>query len=210
MLTALARATGICDANGHRTRYYPHVTAPAKQVRAVPLAPAGTAAAEQPRSSPQPRRRPRRPRQRPRQQSCHGLCSSPRRSRAFHAAHAPRQRLTQACAPGHPDIFDRRDSVVSSIRLRKPGRSTLPVLLPPPSSIPAPAPSAFRRMEWPEATSLCPPSGLPSHSLSDGWSRHSAQHDGGSPSGDGGTPPRRLLLHARSSLLRHLSSEEIR
>ena len=28
---------------------------------------------------------------------------NPRRSRAFHAAHAPRQRLTQACAPGHPD-----------------------------------------------------------------------------------------------------------
>lgn len=50
-----------------------------------------------------PRRRPRRPRQRPRQQSCHGLCFIPRRSRAFDAAHAPRQRLTQACAPGHPD-----------------------------------------------------------------------------------------------------------
>jgi len=28
---------------------------------------------------------------------------NPRRSRAFHAAHAPRQRLTQACAPGRPD-----------------------------------------------------------------------------------------------------------
>ena len=27
---------------------------------------------------------------------------NPRRSRAFHAAHAPRQRLTQACAPGQP------------------------------------------------------------------------------------------------------------
>ena len=52
MLTALPRATGIGDANGHRTRYCPHVTAPAKQVRAVPLPPAGTAAAEQPRSSP--------------------------------------------------------------------------------------------------------------------------------------------------------------
>ena len=78
-----------------------------------------------------PCRRPRRPRHRPRQQSCHVLCSIPRRSRAFNAAHAPRQRLPQACAPGHPDIFDRRDSVVSSIRLRKPGSSTLPVLLPP-------------------------------------------------------------------------------
>ena len=28
---------------------------------------------------------------------------NPRRPRAFHAAHAPRQRLTQACTPGHPD-----------------------------------------------------------------------------------------------------------
>ena len=27
---------------------------------------------------------------------------NPRRSRAFNAAHAPRQRLTQACAPGQP------------------------------------------------------------------------------------------------------------
>ena len=27
----------------------------------------------------------------------------PRRSRALNTAHAPRQRLTQACAPGHPD-----------------------------------------------------------------------------------------------------------
>ena len=49
-----------------------------------------------------PRRRPRLPRQRPRQQSCHGLCFIPWRSRAFDAAHAPRQRLTQACAPGQP------------------------------------------------------------------------------------------------------------
>jgi len=47
----------------------------------------------------------------------------PRRSRAFHASHAPRQRLTQACAPGHPDS-DSRGSMVSSIRLRKPGSST--------------------------------------------------------------------------------------
>jgi len=55
-------------------------------------------------------------------------------SRAFHAAHAPRQRLTQACAPGHPETrLQRRarDSVVSSIGLRKPGSSTLQVLLPP-------------------------------------------------------------------------------
>ena len=43
-----------------------------------------------------PRRRPRRPRHRPRQQSCHGLCFKPRRSRAFHAAPAPRQALAQA------------------------------------------------------------------------------------------------------------------
>ena len=73
----IARAIVAGNANGHRTRYYPHVTAPAKQVRAVPLTPAGTAAAEQPRSSPQPRRRPRRPRHRPRQRSCHVLCSIP-------------------------------------------------------------------------------------------------------------------------------------
>jgi len=45
-----------------------------------------------------PRRRPRRPRHRPRQRSCHVLCSMPRRSRAFNAAHAPRQRLAQAGA----------------------------------------------------------------------------------------------------------------
>ena len=31
------------------------------------------------------------------------LMQDPRRSRAFDAAHAPRQRLTQACVPGHPD-----------------------------------------------------------------------------------------------------------
>jgi hypothetical protein len=43
-----------------------------------------------------PCRRPRRPRHRPRQQSCHGLCFMPRRSRAFHAAPAPRQALAQA------------------------------------------------------------------------------------------------------------------
>ena len=52
---------------------------------------------------------------------------NPRRSRAFDAAHAPRQRLTQACAPGQPAVAA---SVVSSIRLRKPGSSTLPVLRP--------------------------------------------------------------------------------
>ncbi len=46
------RATVIRTALGRRTRYCPHVTAPAKQVPAVPLTPAGTAAAEQPRSSP--------------------------------------------------------------------------------------------------------------------------------------------------------------
>jgi len=103
MLTGIARATVIGVAIGRRTRYHPHVTIPAKQVRAVPLPPAGTTAAEQPRSSPQPHRRPRRPRQRPRQQSCHGLCFIPRRSRAFDASHAPRQRLPQACAPGRPD-----------------------------------------------------------------------------------------------------------
>jgi len=37
--------------------------------------------------------------------SCDAQCaraSRPRRSRAFHTAHAPRQRLTQACAPGQP------------------------------------------------------------------------------------------------------------
>jgi len=89
----IARATVVGDADGCLTRYHPHVTAPAKQVRAVPLTPAGTAAAEQPRSSPQPRRRPRRPRQRPRQQSCHGLCSIPRRSRAHDGG---------ASAPGQP------------------------------------------------------------------------------------------------------------
>ena len=49
---AIPRATGIGHANGRLTRYHPHVTAPAKQVRAVPLTPAGTAAAKQPRSSP--------------------------------------------------------------------------------------------------------------------------------------------------------------
>ena len=49
---AINRATGIGHANGRLTRYHPHVTAPAKQVRAVPLTPAGTTAAKQPRSSP--------------------------------------------------------------------------------------------------------------------------------------------------------------
>jgi len=38
--------------------------------------------------APQPRRRPRRPRHRPRQQSCHVLCSIPRRSRAHDAPQA--------------------------------------------------------------------------------------------------------------------------
>jgi hypothetical protein len=52
ILPAIARATVITVAYGPPPRYHPHVTAPAKQVRAVPLTPAGTAAAEQPRSSP--------------------------------------------------------------------------------------------------------------------------------------------------------------
>ena len=39
----------------------------------------------------------------PRRTSSARLMQIPMRSRAFHAAHAPRQRLTQACAPGHPD-----------------------------------------------------------------------------------------------------------
>ena len=175
MLTALPRATGIGDANGHRTRYYPHVTAPAKQVRAVPLAPAGTAAAEQPRSSPQPRRRPRRPRQRPRQQSCHGLCSSPRRSRAFHAAHAPRQRLTQACAPGQPLCGFRgvEHPASQAGTLDSSGSSATPFFNPC------------------SGTKCLPQNGVAGGhiTVSAIWSRHSAQHDGGSPSGDAGTPP---------------------
>jgi len=48
------RATVAGAAYGDRPHYYPHGTAPAEQVRAVPLTPAGTAAAEQPRSSPPP------------------------------------------------------------------------------------------------------------------------------------------------------------
>ena len=75
-----------------------------------------------------PRRRPRRPRQRPRQQSCHGLCFMP-------GAHAPSMRHTHrvnACRRLVCRVSRFAASVVSSIRLRKPGSSTLPPLLSPP------------------------------------------------------------------------------
>jgi hypothetical protein len=63
-----------------------------------------------------PCRRPRRPRHRPRQQSCHGLCFKPRRSRAFHAATAPRQALAQAGCRVTP-MQDRGSTVSRFARL---------------------------------------------------------------------------------------------
>ena len=72
-----------------------------------------------------PRRRPRRPRQRPRQQSCHGLCFQP-------GALAPSMRHTHRtnawCRLVRRVTPMNRGSMVSSIRLRKPGRSTLLLL----------------------------------------------------------------------------------
>jgi len=63
-----------------------------------------------------PCRRPRRPRHRPRQRSCHVLCSMPRRSRAFHAAPAPRQALAQAGCRVTP-MQDRGSTVSRFARL---------------------------------------------------------------------------------------------
>jgi len=87
-LRLIPRATVICNVHGDCTAQRPRL---ALRLRSS-LVPA-----------PQPRRRPRRPRHRPRQQSCHVLCSIPRRSRAFHAAPAPPRTSGAGWVPGHPD-----------------------------------------------------------------------------------------------------------